>query len=203
MRVRCCSARHRSACNPVSAIILHKLVKWCDYALARIRARRSAAVCLERQPIHRVLVVCYGNIYRSPFVEACLKSACTMAHFVDIRSAGFHPREGREVEPAFRGIAATFNVDLAMHRSRCIDRDDLEWAELIVIMDGHNYRLMYQHYRPYLAKCIWLGAVSTATPIIIRDPYRQPQQMQLRIARQLHAACAALGDRLRQAAAAA
>lgn len=176
--------------------MLRKLVKWRDYALARLRARAVAAALLDGRPVHRILVVCYGNIFRSPFVEACLKTACAKPHVFEIRSAGFHPRAGREVEQGFRRIAQTFNVDLAPHRSRCLDRHDLEWADLILIMDGHNYRLMHQNYHVHLEKCIWLGAVSGATPILIKDPYKRPPPVQLRIARQLHAACAALGDRL-------
>ncbi len=178
-----------------------KLIKWRDYALARLRARAAATALLKGPPVHRILVICYGNIYRSPFTEACLKTTCTKPAMLEIRSAGFHPRTGREVEATFQRMAQTFSIDLAPHRSRCINRDDLDWADLILIMDGHNYRLMHQHYYTYLGKCMWLGAVSTATPIIIKDPYKQPPQKQLRIARQLHAACAAFGDRLMQAAA--
>lgn len=184
----------------MSMAMLRKLVKWRDYVLARVQARAVAAALLGSRPVRRILVVCYGNIYRSPFVEACLKTSCLKPRVLEIRSAGFHPREGRKVEATFRHIAETFNVDLALHRSRCIKQNDLDWADVVLIMDGHNYRLMHQYYHAYLEKCIWLGAVSSATPVIIEDPYRRPLPVQLRIARQLHAACAALGDRLMQTA---
>lgn len=179
--------------------MVRKLVKWRDYWLSRLRARQTAAALLKHRPLRKILVVCYGNIYRSPFVEACLRNTCAKAQPLEVRSAGFHPREGRSVKASFQEIAQTFNVDLAPHRSRCLRRDDLDWADLVLIMDGHNYRLMHQRYHSYLSKCVWLGAVSTATPIVIKDPYRQPLHIQQRIARQMHAACAALSDRLRLA----
>lgn len=180
--------------------MLRKLGKWLDYTVARLNARRKALALLNAVPARRVLVVCYGNIYRSPFVAARLRKHAGTA--LEIRSAGFHTREGRASEPAFVAIARGFGVDLSEHRSRLIRSEDVLWADLVLIMDGHNYRLMHHHYPEALAKTCWLGAVSTATPVLIEDPYRGSPERQLAVAHQLDAACTAFLERLNAMAAA-
>lgn len=174
--------------------MLRKLSKWLDYAAARIRARRHAQALLAARPVRRVLVICYGNIYRSPFVAAQLRAATGTS--LEVRSAGFHAREGRASEPGFIEIARGFGIDLSAHRSRLVRGDDLQWADLVLIMDGHNYRLMHHHYPDSLAKTIWLGAVSRKTPILIEDPYKSPPEHQQQIATQLDTASKALLDRI-------
>lgn len=174
--------------------MIRKLVKWLSYAGARVRARRHARALLAARPVRRVLVVCYGNIYRSPFVAARLQAGGGTR--LEVRSAGFHAREGRASEPGFIELARGLGVDLSTHRSRLIRADDLHWADLVLIMDGHNYRLMHHHYPDALAKTLWLGAVSRNTPILIEDPYRCAPDKQRHIASQLDAACTALLEQL-------
>lgn len=179
--------------------MLRKLRKWLDYASARLRARRHARQLLDATPACRVLVVCYGNIYRSPFVAAWLRKNAGTA--LEIRSAGFHEREGRASEPGFIAIAHEFGIDLTEHRSRLIRSEDVLWADLVLIMDGHNYRLMHHHYPQALAKTLWLGAVTAATPVLIEDPYRGSPECQRAVANQLDAACSALLQRFTSKAA--
>lgn len=176
--------------------VIGKLSKWRHYAVAVARARRSAQARLARSTVRRVLVVCYGNIYRSPFVESCLNDAGRSIGLC-VRSAGFHRREGREVEPAFLDLVLVdFGMDLSAHRSRLLTKEDMDWADLVLIMDGHNYRLMHDQHPTYLDKCIWLGAVTSETPVLISDPYGTSPDKQRRIARQLHIACRALATYL-------
>jgi protein-tyrosine phosphatase len=179
--------------------VVSKLRKWLNYAAARLRARRDAQKRLSAAPPRRVLVVCYGNIYRSPFVAGWLrKNAGTV---LEIRSAGFHQREGRASETGFIAIAREFGIDLTEHRSRLIRSEDVLWADLVLIMDGHNYRLMHHHYPQALAKTLWLGAVTAATPVLIEDPYRGSPERQREVANQLDAACSALLQRFTSKAA--
>lgn len=170
--------------------MFRRLRKWLAYAVARMRARRHARAVLAARPARRVLVICYGNIYRSPFVAAQLQAGADMT--MEIRSAGFHDREGRAVEPGFIDIARGFGIDLSAHRSRRIHSDDLNWADIVLIMDGHNYRLMQHHHPESLGKTFWLGAVTRLTPILIKDPYKSSPDRQRDIALQLDTACKAL-----------
>lgn len=179
--------------------MFRRLRKWLAYAVARLRARRHAHALLTTRPVRRVLVICYGNIYRSPFVAAQLQAGAGSA--LEIRSAGFHDREGRAVESGFIDIARGFGIDLSTHRSRLLRSDDLNWADIVLIMDGHNYRLMHHDYPASLAKTFWLGAVTPQTPILIEDPYKSSPDRQRCIALQLDTACRALLKALNSATA--
>lgn len=183
-----------------AAAVLRRLRKWLAYAAALVHARRHARTLLKSSPARRVLVVCYGNIYRSPFAAARLHAE--MGAALEIRSAGFHAREGRVSEPGFVAIARDFGVDLTAHRSRLIRADDMQWADLVLIMDGHNYRLMHHYYPESLAKTLWLGAVTTATPVLIEDPYRGTLERQRAVAKQLDTACTAFLQQINARAAA-
>lgn len=177
--------------------MLRKLAKWRDYAAARLTARRAASALLDRGGMRKVLVVCYGNIYRSPFAAACLAARSASGSALEVRSAGFHNREGRQVEPDFQEmIRSDYGIDLSAHRSRRLTSGDLEWADFVVIMDGHNYRMLHDGYRQHLAKSLWLGAVSAETPVIIRDPYGLSADTQRAIAGQLDVASRTLLARL-------
>lgn len=172
--------------------------KWTAYFRARLNARRQAHALLQSLPVRRVLVVCFGNIYRSPFVAAWLQANTRL----EVRSAGFNPREGRSCDAGFVAIAREFGVDLASHRSRRVRVEDMEWADVVLIMDGHNYRLMHVHHPQALAHSLWLGAITRQTPLLIEDPYGLPQDRQRQIAGQLDTACTALLNALNTQAAA-
>ena len=166
----------------------HKLKKWAAYIGARLNARRQARALLQSVPVRRVLVICYGNIYRSPFVAGRLQANSLL----EVRSAGFHKREGRSCDAGFVAMAREFGVDLGAHRSRQVRDDDVEWADVVLIMDGHNYRLMHAHHPQALPRSVWLGAVTPQTPLLIEDPYGLPEDRQRQIVGQLVTACTAL-----------
>ena len=93
---------------------------------------------LEARPLRRVLVVCYGNIYRSPFVGEYLRQ-----------------RGGPHARGAHRGISSQGRPAVAARarddvrgaracRSRSIvrvlvDAAMLDWADTIVLMDRRNW----------------------------------------------------------------
>jgi len=118
--------------------------------------------------MRRVLVVCYGNIYRSAFVGEYLNTH--LAGRCEVRSAGFHATENRPSPPGHVTMSRDFGVDLSGHRSRLIRVADAEWADTIVLMDRHN-RAALDALGIDPAKCVWLGALAPG-PVEIVDPYR-------------------------------
>jgi protein-tyrosine phosphatase len=84
-----------------------------------------------------ILVVCTGNVCRSPVAEGLLRSALE-DRFGDlapsVASAGTMGWEG---EPAQRGsvvAAAALGIDIAGHRGRLLRRDEAEEASLVLAM---------------------------------------------------------------------
>lgn len=89
-----------------------------------------------------VLMVCMGNICRSPMAEAVLRHRLEqegLADRVHVESAGTHsyhlgnePHEGTQAELARRG------VEVGDQRSRLVAPADLEGFDFVVAMDEAN-----------------------------------------------------------------
>lgn len=134
---------------------------------AALDARRVTLAALEAWPARRVLVVCYGNIYRSPFVAERLRQAC--GDTIQVRSGGFHPLQGRPSPERHIAASLNYGVDLAAHRSAVVGADDIKWADLVVLMDRHNWQSLMQ-MGAHPDRFVWLGALDGG-PVEIPDPY--------------------------------
>ena len=91
-----------------------------------------------------ILFVCSGNILRSPFAEGCLRKVLEdIGHAnVMIASAGTLGIQGCLADPAARTLALERGFDIQTHRSRGITAQDLERADLIVVMEqAHKNRI--------------------------------------------------------------
>lgn len=145
-----------------------RAVRWrwrCHRAVAT--ARRDTQANLSAGRFQRLLIVCYGNIYRSPFVAARLRQL--LADAAEVRSSGFHPRPERPSPQRHVAMSAARGVDLATHRSSVIRREDVNWADLIVLMDRHNWQGLRSIGAP-ADRLVWLGALDDG-PVEIPDPY--------------------------------
>lgn len=90
----------------------------------------------------KILMVCLGNICRSPLAEGIMRSKIKDNQLKwEVDSAGtsaFHSGEkpdSRSIEVAFRN-----GIDISDQRSRQIADADLENFDLILVMDASNYR---------------------------------------------------------------
>jgi protein-tyrosine phosphatase len=95
-----------------------------------------------------ILVVCTGNICRSPIAEGLLKAEL-VARFGDgaphVSSAGTSGWEGSPATPEGVEAAGELGVDIAGHRARRVRGELLREADLIVCMAGeHRDRLTVQ-----------------------------------------------------------
>jgi protein-tyrosine-phosphatase len=117
--------------------------------------------------VRKVLIVCYGNIYRSAFLGAYLVDKA-QGRF-EVRSSGFHKKSGRPSPERHIEMSREAGVDLAAHRSSSIAADDVQWADLIVAMDRHNWHALRQLGAPS-EKIIWAGALTSGS-VEINDPY--------------------------------
>lgn len=163
-----------------------------QWALSRAR-RVSLARTSARVP-RRLLVMCYGNIYRSPFVAAWLGTRLAGQPGFEIRSAGFHHVTARPSPREYVRLASGYQVDLEPHRSRLVAPADLEWAEAIVIMDRYNWERLQPSGAEIQRKIVWLGAFGEAGPVEIEDPYALPPPRVQAIVEQMRAAADGLAQ---------
>lgn len=84
-----------------------------------------------------ILVVCHGNIYRSPFAAKVIHHHSDVS--VDVRSGGF-VNPGHVAAKKMRLAAKEWGYDLSLHRSKLVTIKDLQWADITLYMDDGNYR---------------------------------------------------------------
>ncbi|MGB5236104.1 MAG: low molecular weight protein-tyrosine-phosphatase [Flavobacteriaceae bacterium] len=87
----------------------------------------------------RVLMVCLGNICRSPLAEGLLKSKVD-PELVLVDSAGtggYHI--GNSPDPRSIAVAMKNNIDITSQRCRLFSKSDFARFDLIYAMDQSNY----------------------------------------------------------------
>jgi protein-tyrosine-phosphatase len=168
----------------------------------RLRARKALAAAREASQrriqqggVKRVLVVCYGNIYRSPFCGAFLRQHLPAE--IEVRTSGFHRVVGRPSPPRHVTMSQSRQIDLSSHRSSKLTPEDLQWADIVVLMDRHNWDALDQFGADH-SKLVWLGAFASGD-VEVPDPYELDDTHAQRVLEQLEQASRALADSIKAA----
>jgi protein-tyrosine-phosphatase len=160
------------------------------------RRRRKAFENLRRRTPATVLVVCHGNICRSPFAAAVLGRELE-TRGIDVQSAGFIGFNRPAPDEAM-AAAVRHKVDLTVHRSRLLTPSVVRAADLIVVMDTTQRRRLYERFGRSPRDVVLLGdfdpdPVDSRT---IRDPVNEDldvfSEVYERIARCAHHLATAL-----------
>ena len=87
----------------------------------------------------KVLMVCLGNICRSPLAEGILQAkANDISLYVDSAgTAGYHI--GHAPDPRSIAVARKHNIDISRQRCRQFRVEDFEDFDMIFAMDYNNY----------------------------------------------------------------
>lgn len=155
--------------------LLFRMRRAPERLLHPLRRRQALEALRARGRPASVLVVCHGNICRSPMAAALLRRALVPLG-IEVRSAGMIGFN-RPAPPEAVAAAARHAVDLTAHRSRLLTADGVRSAGLIVAMDPSQRRYVYERFGRLPADVLILGdldpePVETRT---IRDPVDQPQ----------------------------
>ena len=121
-----------------------------------------------------VLMVCTGNICRSPMAEGLLTSYLPpqMKAAVNVSSAGTHARNGLPAERHAIDVLSKRNVDIHHHRSRELEAEMVEAADLILVMEQIHTDFITTHWPNAATKVRLLGDFSFRQTIAeIPDPY--------------------------------
>jgi protein-tyrosine phosphatase len=168
----------------------------------RLRARKALAEAreasrrrIQQGGVKRVLVICYGNIYRSPFCGASLRQQ--LPADIEVRTSGFHRVVGRPSPDRHVAMSQSRKIDLSAHRSSKITPEDLQWADVIVLMDRHNWDALDQMGANH-SKLVWLGAFGSGD-LEVADPYELDDAHAQRVLDQMEEASRALAESIRAA----
>lgn len=124
----------------------------------------------DPRPIRHVLVVCAGNICRSPTAEAVLRALGAQDPAVDVqvRSRGTHDwNVGRHAHPTMTRIAAERGYDLSRHIAAQVTADDLMWADDVLVMDDENYQQLAKRYPNLIRHVRLLDATAIPDPWLV------------------------------------
>ena len=151
-----------------------------DQLLHARRRRAALASLLARQPPARLLVMCNGNIFRSPFAAAALRRVAGPR--VQVESAGFLG-PGRRAPPDALAAAAGRGVDLSAHRSQLITAPLVQWADLIVVMDAVQRQTLCDRFGRTARDILILGDLDPERITFrgIEDPVEQSVEVCRRV----------------------
>ncbi|MCG5530780.1 low molecular weight phosphotyrosine protein phosphatase [Halorhodospira halochloris] len=94
----------------------------------------------------RILLVCMGNICRSPTAEGVLRERLRQAGLqgvVETDSAGTHDYHiGKAPDPRAQDAASQRGIDISDLRARQVERSDFDEFDLILAMDQDNFDLL-------------------------------------------------------------
>jgi protein-tyrosine phosphatase len=137
-------------------------------ALWEWRRRRYGVPSLPSGVLTNVLVVCHGNLCRSPFAAVLLAAnRCDLS----VRSAGLEAKDDDSADGDAQRVSREFNVNLGDHRTRRISSEDLAWAHLILVMEGHQVARIRRFGTEYARKTHLLGDFLPTPPHRIEDPW--------------------------------
>ena len=140
----------------------------------------------------KVLMVCLGNICRSPLAEGILKSKLKNQNVV-VDSAGtgaYHIGKLPDVRSI--EVAKKHGIDITDQRARKITKSDLDTFDFIFVMDESNYRnvLMMASNETQSAKIsMIMKTIYPREDISVPDPYYGGDNGFEQVYQMLDAAC--------------
>lgn len=142
-----------------------------------------------------ILVVCVGNICRSPVGERLLAAALPD---VTVRSAGLDAMVGYPADNVASDVAATHGIDLSGHVARKLTPELGAAHDLILVMEkSHRHEIVSR--MPQLSGRTMLFGQWIDGGVDVPDPYRRPREIHETTVSLIRKAGEAWVSRLRQA----
>ena len=123
--------------------------------------------------VRRIIMICSGNICRSPMAEALARRAFSEARIpAQVISMGTLGIFGRSASEHAVEVCSVAGLDLSGHSSQGVSFGILDHADAIVVMEEQHRAFLLQH-RPQL-KNIWLfSSFDSADETDVSDPMGQ------------------------------
>ncbi|MGO2673024.1 low molecular weight protein-tyrosine-phosphatase [Psychrobacter celer] len=116
-----------------------------------------------------ILVVCVGNICRSPIAAALLKAQYPDKH---IDSAGVSAVVGSRVDAKAQAVMSVYNIDMSEHVAKQINESLITKADLILTMSTGQTKWLEERWPHCRGKTFRIGHWLDKD---IADPYQHEQ----------------------------
>ncbi|NND60523.1 MAG: low molecular weight phosphotyrosine protein phosphatase [Gammaproteobacteria bacterium] len=120
----------------------------------------------------QILVVCVGNICRSPMAEALLGSLLDPAYGVS--SAGIGALVGDPAHPMAVQLMQEQGLDISTHRGRQLDESLLQAADIVLPMEQQHARWIEERWPHARGRVFRFGHWDDTD---IPDPYKRDEQV--------------------------
>ncbi|WNC92381.1 low molecular weight protein-tyrosine-phosphatase [Paraburkholderia sp. FT54] len=114
-----------------------------------------------------VLMVCEGNVCRSPVARAILERALP---YVSVSSAGTRALVGRHADPLAVQIAREHGVDISGHLAEALSDEHVRAADVVLAMTNTQRTVILDRFPSARGKVFRLGEHEQ---LDIVDPYRR------------------------------
>lgn len=121
-----------------------------------------------------VLVLCIGNICRSPVAEGLLKKMSNQHQLgLRISSAGVHAMVDEPAQPHSISVAGEHGVDITSHLARQLTADIINQHELVLVTDDTVRKIAMQQFPFATGKIKKMGDFRKKE---IEDPYLKSKE---------------------------
>jgi len=118
--------------------------------------------------IKNMLLVCVGNICRSPMAEHLLRREL---EGITVVSAGLDALVGHAADPDAIRVCTENGLDISSHRAQQLNLPLVSAADLILTMEGAHKHEIMRRYSSASGKVFRLGEAGNFD---VPDPYRRP-----------------------------
>jgi protein-tyrosine phosphatase len=135
---------------------------------------------------NRILVLCVGNICRSPTAEYILKRHIKDQE-ITVSSAGLDALQGKPADESAQKIALMHGVDMSPHIAQQVNSKIIYENDVILVMQQGHLEDLYARYPEVRGKAFLLGKwIDNAE---ISDPYRKSDEAFVHVYNLIERAC--------------
>jgi protein-tyrosine-phosphatase len=160
----------------VAQTSLFDLARSVKRSINAILDRWRYQVLVRRQsfprPARAILVVCKGNICRSPLAEAYLK--CLIEKHgvpIAVQSAGLETSFGKPAHPLAQVVGTQGGLRLDKHATQPLHKEQVERADMIIVMEWRQRNRVLKLYPQAGSKVFLLRQFYDQSAREVADPY--------------------------------
>ncbi|MFK7048668.1 MULTISPECIES: low molecular weight protein-tyrosine-phosphatase [Flavobacterium] len=148
----------------------------------------------------KILMVCLGNICRSPLAEGILKSKLPNSYLIDSAgTGGWHA--GEKPDRRSIHIAQEKGIDISQQKARKFQKTDFDTFDYIFTMDNQNYKDIInqattENHRSKVR--LILEEIFPGEKVDVPDPYYGGEEGFKNVFNMLDLACKSIADKLQK-----